>query len=83
MVIEANVLEVTCRESQVIESLVQGATARDIAEELGVSYHTVRTHIRNIYSKLRVVNRIELLRWRDANLAVASRNRATPQESNG
>jgi len=51
------------REAQIIKSLIVGATAREIAKELQISFHTVRTHIRNIYQKLGVANRIELLRW--------------------
>ena len=54
---------VTPRERQIIEALVRGATARELAEELRLSFHTVRTHVRNIYAKLGVANRIELLRW--------------------
>ena len=54
---------VSRREKQVIESLLSGATAREIASELQLSFHTVRTHIRNIYAKLGVVNRLELLRY--------------------
>lgn len=55
--------QVSHREMQIIESLVVGMTARELAAELGISFHTVRTHIRNIYSKLEVANRIELARW--------------------
>ena len=54
------------RERQIIEFLVVGATAREVANELELSPHTVRTHIRNIYMKLGLANRIELLRWRDS-----------------
>lgn len=42
--------------------LVLGFTAREIAGDLGLSFHTVRTHIRNIYEKLGVANRVELVR---------------------
>jgi DNA-binding NarL/FixJ family response regulator len=57
----------TDRESEIVESLIVGATAREVARELRLSFHTVRTHIRNIYQKLGVANRIELLRWREDN----------------
>ena len=52
------------REHEIIASLVVGATAQEISRELAISPHTVRTHIRNIYYKLGVANRIELLRWK-------------------
>lgn len=56
---------VTAREHELIEHLVLGATARELATQFDVSFHTVRTHIRNIYRKLGVSNRLELLRWSD------------------
>lgn len=56
---------VTKRERAIIDWLVCGATAREVAAELRLSLHTVRTHIRNVYAKLGVANRIELVRWRD------------------
>jgi DNA-binding CsgD family transcriptional regulator len=48
---------------QIIELLVVGMTARELAMELRISLHTVRTHIRNIYSKIEVANRLELAQW--------------------
>lgn len=51
------------REQQVVDSLIVGATAREIASELGLSFHTVRTHIKNIYSKTGASCRVELLLW--------------------
>lgn len=56
---------VTKRERTIIDWLVCGATAREVAAELRLSPHTVRAHIRNVYAKLGVANRIELVRWRD------------------
>jgi LuxR family maltose regulon positive regulatory protein len=58
---------VTLREREIIDQLVLGATAREVAVSLCVSLHTVRTHIRNVYQKLGVANRIELLRWKEGN----------------
>ncbi len=51
------------REEQIISSLVVGATAREIARELEVSFHTVRTHIRKIYAKIGICSRVELVNW--------------------
>lgn len=47
----------TSRERQILQLLVDGLTTRQIAGRLEVSFHTVDTHIRNIYSKLHVHNR--------------------------
>jgi DNA-binding CsgD family transcriptional regulator len=51
------------REEQIISSLIVGATAREIAAELALSFHTVRTHIRKIYAKIGVCSRVELVNW--------------------
>jgi DNA-binding NarL/FixJ family response regulator len=51
------------REQLITEHLICGLTANEIADDLGISFHTVRTHIRNIYFKAGVANRIELMRW--------------------
>lgn len=55
----------TEREFEIAASLVSGATARDISMELGLSFHTVRTHIRNLYAKVGVSNRVELVHYMD------------------
>ena len=39
--------------------VAKGASERDVAEKLTVSLNTVKTHIRNILSKLRVTSRRE------------------------
>lgn len=49
------------REREVLLLLAKGLSNERIAEELVISYHTVRAHVRNIYSKLEVHNRQELL----------------------
>jgi DNA-binding NarL/FixJ family response regulator len=44
----------TEREQRVLELMAKGLIKKQIAEELALSYHTVDTHIRNIYGKLHV-----------------------------
>lgn len=51
----------THREMEITVLICQGKAAREIAEEIHLSYHTVRNHIKNIYSKLGVSTRSELL----------------------
>ena len=41
--------------------IYQGDSPREIAEEINLSYHTVRNHIKSIYSKLGVSTRSEML----------------------
>ncbi|MDJ0706527.1 MAG: response regulator transcription factor [Leptolyngbyaceae cyanobacterium MO_188.B28] len=48
------------REMEVLRLIVEGHTNNQIAERLYISYGTVRTHIRNIYSKLAAKNRTEV-----------------------
>lgn len=49
----------TEREQQVLFQVSQGATDKEIAETLNISLNTVKTHIRNILSKLHVTTRRE------------------------
>ncbi|MBR2790166.1 MAG: helix-turn-helix transcriptional regulator, partial [Eggerthellaceae bacterium] len=50
----------SARETEVFLLLAKNKEARAIADELFVSFNTVRTHIKNIYMKLDVHNRREL-----------------------
>ena len=54
-------LGLTRREIQVIGALVDGQTNKDIASTFGVSEYTVKHHLTNIYDKLGVYNRVELV----------------------
>jgi LuxR family maltose regulon positive regulatory protein len=47
------------REVEVLSHIAEGFTNQEIAQELVLSLHTVKTHARNIYSKLGVKNRTE------------------------
>ena len=56
---EAAVL--TTREKEVLEYLAKGMLYKEIAEQLGISFHTVRQHIGKIYEKLHVQNKTEAI----------------------
>lgn len=45
------------REKEILEAMVQGKTKKEIAAALDLSFHTVDTHLRNIYQKLQVNTR--------------------------
>jgi DNA-binding NarL/FixJ family response regulator len=49
----------TAREQEVLSLVAEGATDQDIAQQLTVSIHTVKTHMRNILSKLHLGHRHE------------------------
>jgi len=51
---------ISVREAQIIQLLVTGRTNREIAESLYISENTVKTHVKNIYGKLKVSNRVQL-----------------------
>ena len=46
--------EITEAEKRILRFLVQGEPKKKIAHELGISFYTVDTHLRNIYTKLQV-----------------------------
>lgn len=47
----------TQRERKIVELMTEGLIKKEIADQLGLSYHTVDTHLRNIYTKLHVHSR--------------------------
>ena len=44
----------TDRERQILDLLAEGLIQKEIALELGISFHTVVTHMRKLYKKLHV-----------------------------
>jgi DNA-binding NarL/FixJ family response regulator len=63
----------TPREADVLELLQRGLTNAQIAHELSIGVETVRTHARNIYSKLGISKRRDLARLgREARAGAAS-----------
>lgn len=47
-------LSLTEREHQTLQGLVRGLSYKEVADELGVSLDTVRSHVRSVYAKLQV-----------------------------
>jgi two-component system nitrate/nitrite response regulator NarL len=47
------------REIQVLLCLKQGLRMQAIAHQLAISYHTVDSHLRNVYHKLNVQTNIQ------------------------
>lgn len=47
------------REREILEKISNGAAYKNVADELFISIHTVRYHIRNIYEKLHVGSQSE------------------------
>ncbi len=49
------------REVQIAQAILQDQKELAIAQKLGISHHTVHTHLERLYRKLRVNSRIELV----------------------
>jgi two-component system response regulator DevR len=59
--IEAQLERLTSREKEVLRLMAEGISSREIASKLGISYTTVRTHIRSLGSKLGVHSKLEAI----------------------
>lgn len=59
--VDAQLERLTSREKEVLRLMAQGLPSRSIAAELGISYTTVRTHIRSLGSKLAVHSKLEAI----------------------
>jgi len=53
----------TTRETQVLRLIADGATTREVSEQLFISAKTADNHIQHIYTKLDVTNRAAATRW--------------------
>ena len=47
----------THREKEILIELEKGLTYKEIANKLTISYHTIHSHIKNIYDKLHAKSR--------------------------
>lgn len=54
--------EVSSREIEVLQLLVDGYNYKDIGEKLFISYNTVKKHVANIYEKLHVTSKAQAIK---------------------
>jgi DNA-binding NarL/FixJ family response regulator len=60
--LDEEIVSLTQREQEVLSLVATGASDKEIAEKLYISLHTVKSHMRNILSKLQVNSRREAAR---------------------
>ena len=58
----------TAREIEILNLIATGAKNTDIATNLCLSVHTIKTHIYHIYKKIDVSNRMQAVNWASINL---------------
>ncbi|HEX2030149.1 MAG TPA: response regulator transcription factor [Actinomycetota bacterium] len=58
---EERLARLTRRETEILQRMADGVPGRRIAEDLGISPNTLRTHIQNILFKLKVHSKVEAL----------------------
>jgi DNA-binding NarL/FixJ family response regulator len=56
-------VRMTKREKQVIESISEGHTNKEIAQELHLSTYTVKSHVHNILEKLALSTRVQIAKY--------------------
>jgi DNA-binding NarL/FixJ family response regulator len=60
---EREVPELTDRETEILRYVATGMGYKDIAATLFLSHRTVQNHVQNIFGKLQMHNRVELVRF--------------------
>jgi DNA-binding NarL/FixJ family response regulator len=58
----------TVREKEIMTLVANGLSNTQIAEELFISPHTVKTHVYNAFKKIKVPNRLQAALWTAKNL---------------
>lgn len=58
----------TAREEEVLLLIASGSTNEEIAEQLFISTHTVKSHVYRIFQKIEVPNRLQAALWAVKNL---------------
>lgn len=61
-------LNLTRKEIEILKMAASGAQENEIAKELFISRHTVKTHLSNIYKKIDAKNRFQAILWAAENL---------------
>lgn len=60
-VIAHHLAELTSRENEVLNLVSEGLLVKEISDQLSLSNYTVKSHLKNIYTKLHVRNKVEAI----------------------
>ncbi|WP_221800797.1 LuxR C-terminal-related transcriptional regulator [Oceanobacter mangrovi] len=71
-------VQVTPRELQILRFMMAGYRNQDIAEELEVSKHTVKSHVYNLFRKISVKNRVQAVTWAERYLGDLGEDKPLP-----
>ena len=55
--------ELTRREQEILHLLGEGKTYQAVCDDLSISFRTVQTHVKTIYSKLQIHSKSEIIAW--------------------
>jgi ATP/maltotriose-dependent transcriptional regulator MalT len=60
---QGRVEDLTRREREILDLISDGLSNRQIADQLFISLHTVKTHLQNIFCKINVKQRLQAALW--------------------
>jgi DNA-binding NarL/FixJ family response regulator len=78
----ATTIRLTSRETELLQLLARGCTYIQVSDRLGVSVHTVESHVKNIYRKLNAHSARAAV-WRAAELRLLGETNDTPFLAHG
>jgi two-component system, NarL family, nitrate/nitrite response regulator NarL len=73
----------TSRELEIVQALSSGETNKDIARRLRISEQTVKHHLTNVFSKLGVSHRLELVLFAISNRLIEGEHTTIPTRVSG
>ena len=60
--------ELTEQQCEILRGIVAGKTYKTIGEELGLTYETIKTYMKNLRKKLGLRTKVEMALWAQQNL---------------
>lgn len=69
----SDLTQLTPKEIATVKLIASGKSNDEIARELNVSLHTVKTHVYNLFRKLNISNRVQAAHWASQHINAAAR----------